>query len=603
MITVVTPLGTPVEPHSDFASQQWLHIGSPQVPTGWLWVGGYILAETPQGPRFYFDQEAAEWLAKAYRYAFEDPPAEFQDFAQQLNGSFALAYIENTAEDSQKPTVHLLADRCAGFPLYYSSHQNQLWLSTKALELGKQTTASLNIPAALSLTASEWVPGRQTLANGVSQIKPGEWLQLNTQGQLAQSKITWQAGFSDQANLDLAESAEVLLTALESVADRWSSALLALLKPGEKIGLPLSGGLDSRLLLGLFAPRLGSRLVALCYGNPASEDAQLSRRAAESIGVNHRQVPFLDANFLSPERQQLLAHSIGSTTRLTLGDGGLALAEAYGVGTGLKEANIAVVLPGHSGDIITGSRLNQQRSLQTHQQIQLHLAKIYQNGMNAATYANLLNPQHQRFAHAHETLFAETFEPLAQNSSSALLLRWLLNELVHRRVLTELPLYHRRCKALLPFFDTHLLEALSSLPQQALWDQTAYKQAARNMFSTKELLPLLKMPLQMRPPLVGSSVPPSVRRLQYALQRRLNPLAFERQYSSCPMMSLWLQSQDLRRNTLETITQSPTINRLFQPARLQAHLHKNLGKDWQLTTIGVWTLVTLALVGDDLEPR
>ncbi len=69
------------------------------------------------------------------------------------------------------------------------------------------------------------------------------------------------------------------------------------------------------------------------------------------------------------------------------------------------------------------------------------------------------------------------------------------------------------------------------------------------------------------------------------------------------MMSLWLQSQDLRRNTLETITQSPTINRLFQPARIQAHLHKNLGKDWQLTTIGVWTLVTLALVGDDLEPR
>lgn len=601
MIVRFSPEGKPLAENGEELHPEWIPVGPEQVPTGWLWFGGYVLAETASGPRFLFDAEAAKWLVKAYRYAFEEPEVEFQSVEAELNGGFALAYSANHVAQTPAPSIHLLADRCGGRALFMLAKNNQLFLATDALELGKYAATGLNRAAGLSLLAGEWVPGTETLASDVTQLKPGEWLQYTPQGKLHRRTLTWQPNVQTGTSCDQTEAASAMLEALESMADRWSAALLALLSPGEKIGIPLSGGLDSRVLLGLFAPRLQSRLVALCYGNPKSEDVRLSREAARRIGVEHRLVEFTDASFLSQERQTLLAKTIGTTTRLTLGDGGLALAEAYGKGSGARGADVAVVLPGHSGDCVTGSRLSKQRSAQPTLEIQDYFTRTYHSVFTASDFAQFLQPEHLRLAAAPSELWNATFAPLQGDSPSAFILRWMINEIVHRRVLTELPLYHSKCRALLPFFDYSFLDALGTLPEAALWGQTAYKAAAIKLFSTPALKPLLNLPLQMRPPLVGKALPAPARRLLYGLQRRINPLAFERHYSSCPMMSLWVQTPELRNSTLKALQQSPTIQSFFRLDHLNDHLRKHLGSNWQLTTIGIWTLTTLAIVGDELE--
>jgi asparagine synthase (glutamine-hydrolysing) len=116
-----------------------------------------------------------------------------------------------------------------------------------------------------------------------------------------------------------------------------------------RAAIPLSGGLDSRLLLGLLAPESEGRIVAACYGAPGSQDVELSRNAARAVGVEHRFVPFRASEVLSSERRNVLARRIGLTTRLTLADGGMALAQAYGARAAQGTRDVGYFLPGHSG--------------------------------------------------------------------------------------------------------------------------------------------------------------------------------------------------------------------------------------------------------------
>lgn len=606
MLAQITTQGQPIDPESGALTAGWLPFAKSEMilgngPHGWLWVGGYILVETTAGPRFLFHAEAAAWIRQYHLQSLLAPETHFPQLALALNGSFALIVSLNPEfAQNRSSTVHLLADRCGGSPLFFAEHLQQLTVSDDALILGQGINAGLNKRAALALVAGEWVPGTETLAQGVTQLKPAEWIQSTAEGKVIHRKRTWQFGVVAGSKGNPTTDAQTVLKGLESMADRWSPALLALLAPGEKVGLPLSGGLDSRVLLGLFAPRLEGRLVALAYGNPASEDVLLSREAARRVNVEHRLVPFTDAGFLSLERQKILAQHLGMTTRLTLGDGGLALVEAYGVGGAGPLADVAIFIPGHSGDFLMGSKLSPENSAKSLLELQQSFSANYQEIITPGQFAELLHPELLFLANASEELFSATFSRLQSDPPSTFVQRWVLDELVQRRVLCELALYNRRCRGMLPFFDAELLTTINTLPEEALWNQTAYKAAARLLFSGS-LAPLLRLKLQMRPPLVGFGMPPGVRRILNALQRRANPLAFERRYSACPMMSLWKTSPELRKQTLQRIRTSPTIQHLFRPERLQKLLTQRLGGDWQLTTLGVWTLTTVALVGEALE--
>jgi asparagine synthase (glutamine-hydrolysing) len=74
-----------------------------------------------------------------------------------------------------------------------------------------------------------------------------------------------------------------------------------------RVGLPLSGGLDSRTLLAAAGPR---RLTTLTYGQRGADDLELAARLAAAAGTEHHEIP-LDPGYIAAEARTMVARTDG----------------------------------------------------------------------------------------------------------------------------------------------------------------------------------------------------------------------------------------------------------------------------------------------------
>ena len=87
---------------------------------------------------------------------------------------------------------------------------------------------------------------------------------------------------------------------------------------GRVIALPLSAGLDSRLLAALLARDRYPNVMTFTYGLPGNADAQASARIAESLGLPWRQVSHtpeqLRLAWTDPSTESFLREASGSAS-------------------------------------------------------------------------------------------------------------------------------------------------------------------------------------------------------------------------------------------------------------------------------------------------
>ena len=101
---------------------------------------------------------------------------------------------------------------------------------------------------------------------------------------------------------------EVPERSLARGADMFRQACASLVEPDPLPGdhiVPLSGGLDSRLVLAtLLELGLGSRIIAVTFGTPGTLDFELGREIARHAGVRHEAIPLSEVR---PRASQLAA--------------------------------------------------------------------------------------------------------------------------------------------------------------------------------------------------------------------------------------------------------------------------------------------------------
>ncbi len=185
---------------------------------------------TKQGYKF-FSTSDTEVILKAYHCWGED-------CVTHLDGMFAFC-IWNGKK------LFVARDRMGIKPLYFN-------LSNHAFSFASNTQALLAIGAERSINSVALqqqlslhgvVPAPNTILNGVHKIKPATTLTIDAQGNISE-KTYWQPSaqrtdLSDQAYLD--KTHELLIKAVDK----------RMLAADVPIGVLLSGGLDSSLLVGL----------------------------------------------------------------------------------------------------------------------------------------------------------------------------------------------------------------------------------------------------------------------------------------------------------------------------------------------------------------
>ena len=259
------------------------------------------------------------------------------EFLQKLNGIFALAIW-----DARKRQLLLVRDHAGVKPLYYWQSGERLYFASeiKALLKIPDIPREVNYGALPSYLSLLWVPGRETMLEGINKLEPGEYL-------------LWQDGRVDVRQwFSLTyEPDETVAEAewVERVHDTFMGATRRQMVSDVPLGAFLSGGLDSSSIVACMRRSFPDRDIT-CYTmaydpkdlvrEGVEDDYPYAKRVAGHLGVNmkslvlepdcvnllpkivyHMDEPDADPTAIATYIVSKMAHDDGTTVLLT-GTGG-----------------------------------------------------------------------------------------------------------------------------------------------------------------------------------------------------------------------------------------------------------------------------------------
>lgn len=249
-----------------------------------------LRAELSNGGYRFFSEGDTEVILKAYH-------AWGERCVERLSGMFAFAIWER---DSGR--VFLARDRLGIKPLYYTRTPRSFRFASTlpALLQGDDLDKDID-PVALHhyMTFHSVVPAPFTIVKGVRKLPPATTLVIEADGRSHQS-VYWtpQFGVREQDSELSFEDWQ------DQVLDTLFLAVKRRLVADVPVGVLLSGGLDSSLIVGLLAELGQKGLNTFSVGFESVDDEkgdefQYSDLIAEHFGTRHHKL-FVDSNILLP---------------------------------------------------------------------------------------------------------------------------------------------------------------------------------------------------------------------------------------------------------------------------------------------------------------
>ncbi|WP_224999977.1 asparagine synthase (glutamine-hydrolyzing) [Cesiribacter sp. SM1] len=227
---------------------------------------------------------------------------------QRLNGMFALLYYEGL--ENGEPCLLVARDRWGQKPLYYT-RQNNVWLAASELQgllASGLVEKRLNEPQLMHYLQYKFAARPQTFFQNIHELEPGHYLLFTPHQQPVEGSFVPPA----PANVSLLSPGELNeQEVLEKVEELLTDALLNHLQSDKPVGLFLSGGVDSTLMLALLREHAAWQLP-LCFtlGNKANDaswgtqDYKWAEKAATQYQASHQHL-LLEADTVLGRFQEL----------------------------------------------------------------------------------------------------------------------------------------------------------------------------------------------------------------------------------------------------------------------------------------------------------
>ncbi|MCF6229667.1 MAG: N-acetylglutaminylglutamine amidotransferase [Gammaproteobacteria bacterium] len=226
----------------------------------------------------FFSSGDSEVILKAFH-------AWGEQCVNRLQGMFAFAIW-----DMQKKELFLSRDRLGIKPLYFSQndHVFRFASNTQALLCSRDTDVSID-PIALhnQLTLHAVIPAPRTLLQGISKLEPGSSMRINLKGEVTQQRY-WQ--LTAQRPVQTYSETEWI----ERIHDALRLAVRRRMDIADvPVGVLLSGGLDSSLLVALLAEAGVNELRTFSIGfddigSEAGSEFEFSDLVANHYGTRHQ---------------------------------------------------------------------------------------------------------------------------------------------------------------------------------------------------------------------------------------------------------------------------------------------------------------------------
>jgi asparagine synthase (glutamine-hydrolysing) len=196
-----------------------------------------------------------------------------------LNGMFAFALY-----DLRKRACWIVRDRIGVKPLYYAEAQRSLFYASDLDALAAALPAAeLDTTSFLRYLALGYVPGPDTIYQGVRKLPPGCWLWAEPGG--VRVEQYWSISSFQSWKGTEAEACDRLHELL-------SDAVRLQLRSDVPVGVFLSGGVDSSALVALSAGKTDTPLATFTanFSGKASADVEFARQVAARFGARHTEV-------------------------------------------------------------------------------------------------------------------------------------------------------------------------------------------------------------------------------------------------------------------------------------------------------------------------
>ena len=303
-----------------------------------------------QGVTVFFvgDRQPVTLLSEyLFSHAEQFDPDSLADFLASIKGNFALI--------AQGPEwILAITDTIRSYPVIYADLKDDGIRISNSASLLKNAAGlnELDALGALEFKMAGYVTGRSTLYKNLKQLQAGELLFYDSR----KKDLCITRYYTYLLDTKRTQGADALIDELAAITDSIFAGIIEEAS-GRPIWVPLSGGLDSRLVLCKLKELGHRRLFAFSYGPPGNYEAKAAKVVAKKLDVPWIFVPSKQKesrDFFNLEKRKSywqFADGLCSIPFMQDLDVLLQL---------MKQGRLtenAIIINGQSGDYITGGHI------------------------------------------------------------------------------------------------------------------------------------------------------------------------------------------------------------------------------------------------------
>ena len=179
----------------------------------------------------------------------------------------------------------IVADKISSYPIFYILRDKSLIVSNSARTLAnKYELHKVDKESLTEFRMTGYVTGKDTLFKDLSKLRAGEALLFG------QNTLEFKRYYQFHSALTDTKKEIDLINELEDITNTVFDRLIESMH-GRRIVIPLSGGLDSRLVLCKLLERGAKNIFTFSYGSPGNRDALAAKDIASKLGLSWEFIP------------------------------------------------------------------------------------------------------------------------------------------------------------------------------------------------------------------------------------------------------------------------------------------------------------------------
>jgi len=384
-------------------------------------------------------------------------------FISRLNGAFVIGIY-----DKRKNCVLVVNDRFGLYPLFYTCHNDQLIFApeVKGILCHKDVSKQLDLTALAQYIRFQHLLGERTFFDGIKLLPSSSMLCYDISSASCAVRSYWtfdEVPYRPEIRFD--EAVEEAGYIFRQIIKRLSS-------DAYRPGVYLSGGLDSRSILGLIDHR---PVVSLTYGAQNSRDVYYAKRIANTVGSDHHWFDFPDGKWVGEV----------ADFHLDLTEGFHSWIHAHGMSTlPCARELMDVNLTGWDGGTLMGHDDNLEPLQSSPVDDMAFITRVFFMFNQKFTWPSITEEEEDLLYSdaTRDQMLGRAFESFKEELSKYLLYRkdvrgeYFYIDNHCRRLTQNFVVFTRsHVEVRIPFFDYHLFDFLYSLPIQVREHRRLYR--------------------------------------------------------------------------------------------------------------------------------